>query len=348
MVNFAGWDMPLRYRGIIPEHEQTRQAASIFDVSHMGRLRISGRDALPFLNGLLTRDISKAHIGQSMYSLTCNEVGGVLDDLIVSRFDKNYLVVCNAGNRETMMQWFQSHVDGAAVAIEDETFKTAMVALQGPRVVELLNSVLPEPISDLKRYHFVTQRYMFLVQYTIFRSGYTGEDGVEIILSNSAAQMALNMLVSRDANEADSPIRPAGLGARDTLRLEAGMPLYGHELSTSVDPISAGLSWAVNFDKEFIGRAALEKIAREGPAHKLIGLTIEGPRQARQGAELFRDGRHSGMVTSGTASPTLKCNIAMAYVCAADAEPGTALEVDLRGERVGAVVTKLPFYRRGA
>lgn len=352
MVDFAGWEMPLLYKdfGIIPEHEHTRAKASIFDVSHMGRMRISGDEATTFLNRLVTRNLTKAQVGQSVYSLMCRADGGILDDLILSRFDHHWLIVCNAGNRATVLGTLQTAVaqtKGLKVKIQDETLSTAMVAIQGPKAMELLDELLPDPASDLKRYHFSVQRYMMMIQFTVFRSGYTGEDGVEIILGNSAAGMAMKFLASDSGPHA--VLRPAGLGARDTLRMEAGMPLYGHELTVETDPLSAGLNWAVDLEKDFVGVEALRRIAAAGgPKRKLVGLFVEGPKSARQGMELRAGGGGAvvGIVTSGTTSPTLKRGIAMAYVDTQLSSVGTKLEVDLRGSAVPAEVTKLPFFSR--
>lgn len=345
MVDFAGWEMPLLYKktGIIAEHEHTRNEASIFDVSHMGRVKFTGSDATKFLQKMLTRNIEKSDVGQSMYSLVCNNKGGILDDVIVSRFDNHWLMVCNASNREKLLGWFAQEQDGYNVKIEDETFSTAMVAIQGPKVIKMLDDLLPSPASDLKRYHFEVQRYMMIISFTVFRSGYTGEDGVEIILPNAIAGMGVKLL----GGDGDtSIIKPAGLGARDTLRMEAGMPLYGHELNEEIDPISAGLGWAVDLSKDFIGVEALRDIQQNGPKRKLVGLFIEGPRAARQHMTLHHDGKVIGEVTSGAMSPTLKRCIAMAYVDAQYATPGTALSLDLRGSQTPVTVTTLPFYKR--
>lgn len=345
MVDFAGWEMPLLYRGIIEEHNHTRTAASLFDVSHMGRLKISGSGALAFLQKVCTRNLDKCSVGQCVYSLLCNEAGGVRDDIIVSRYDKHFLVVCNASNREKVLAWFNQHADGG-VKIEDETFTTAMVAVQGPKAMNLLDSVLPEPVSDTPRYHFTQQRYMMFIQFSVFRTGYTGEDGAEIICGVKAASMAMGYLMKGEPQEHDV-LKPAGLGARDTLRMEAGMPLYGHELSEQGDPLAAGLGWAVDLTKEFIGAEALRKVQASGPAQKLVGLFLDSPRCARQGMSVLdAAGKSVGVVTSATMSPTLRRSIAMAYVSADLAAPGTALAVDLRGTAVPASVTPLPFYKR--
>jgi aminomethyltransferase len=347
MVDYAGWALPLHYpAGILAEHEQTRTAASLFDVSHMGRIKIDGKDATKFLSRLLTRNIEKAAVGQSAYSLICNESGGVLDDVIVNRFDGHWLMVCNAANREKLLGWFDSHRTGYKVGITDETFTTAMVALQGPKAIALLDEVLPQPASDIRRYHFEKMSYMMVVSFTVFRTGYTGEDGVEIILGNQAAGLAMNYLLKTDGESA--VLKPAGLGARDTLRLEAGMPLYGHELTETIDPISAGLKWAVDLEKEFIGGDALRSIASAGPKQLLVGLNIDGPRAARHGMTVLYEDKPVGTVTSGAMSPTLKRCIALAFVDAALAAPGTKLTIDLRGTMIDAVVTPLPFYKRPA
>ncbi len=344
MVDFGGWSMPLSYRGIIAEHEQTRKAGSVFDVSHMGRLHFTGPDALRFLQHICTRDLSKAVVGQSLYSLICKTDGGVLDDVIVSRFDKHWLMVCNAANRLKLLEWFKANSAGFNYQIKDETLQTAMIAIQGPNVIALLDNLLPEPVSTLKRYHFMTQNYL-IAKFTVFRSGYTGEDGVEIICGTTIAQMALNMLFKQGRDISSAPLQPAGLAARDTLRMEAAMPLYGHELQENIDPISAGLQWAVAEDKPFIGSVALAEIRHRGPERVLVGLAVDGPRIARQGMTIWAGDKEVGTVTSGTSSPTLGKVIAMAYVQSVCAVPGTALEIDLRGNRVNATVVKLPFYK---
>ncbi len=346
IIDFNGWRMPLLYCGIIAEHQQTRRGASIFDVSHMGRLIFSGAGATAFLQHILTRDIGNAAVGQSLYSLACNPQGGILDDLIVSRFDKHWLLVCNAGHRAKLLEWFAKNSTGFDVRIQDNTLDTAMVAVQGPKAMGLLDELLSEPVSSLKKYHFMPQRYL-LAQFTVFRSGYTGEDGVEIICPAALARMAMGFLFKQGRDLSDAPLRPAGLGARDTLRLEAGLPLYGHELDEQTDPISAGLEWAVAKTKTFIGSQALAEIARTGPRHRLVGLLVEGARIPRPQMPVWRGGRPVGRITSGTASPTLGRTIAMAYVERDHAQKGIALEVDIRAHRTPAVVTNLPFYRRG-
>ena len=349
LVDFAGWEMPILYRSIVEEHEQTRTSGSIFDVSHMGRLNFSGPDAAKFLNRVLTRNVADQKVGQSRYSLVTNESGGVLDDVIVSKDVKNWILVCNASNRERLVKYFTQfrHDRDLDFDMADNTESTAMVALQGPKVIERLSGILPVDLASMKRYHFESGSYMGMLKFTIFRSGYTGEDGVEIVIPAKVAPMAMK-LIGGSTGKDDATIKPAGLGARDTLRLEAGMPLYGHELTESTDPISAGLGWAVDLSKDFIGVPALRAVAEAGPKRKLVGLELEGRRIARQGAPVVENGTVVGEVTSGTFSPTLQKSIAMAYVDAGLAAENTALGVDLKGTENAAKVVKLPFYKRGS
>lgn len=343
MVDFAGWEMPLLYTGIVEEHLHTRQAASVFDVSHMGRIEFRGAGAETLLQRVCTRQLGDAQPGQSRYSHVCNEAGGILDDVIVSRYPDYWLMVCNASNRERMLEWLGRHAQGLEVNIQDVTEATLMVALQGRAVMPLLSEKLPLPVADLKRYRFLSGSFMG-TPYSIFRSGYTGEDGVEIILPAHIVALVAGYFPAL----AERGFKPAGLGARDTLRLEAGMPLYGHELSENVDSISAGLSWCVDLNKDFIGAEAMRKLVADGLARKLVGLELDGRRIARQHAAVYQGNQAVGEVTSGTFSPTLQKSIAMAYIRADLAEPGTNLEVDLSGKRTGAVVVKLPFYKRTA
>src|SRR4051812_39359199 len=348
MVDFAGWEMPILYRGIVEEHEHTRKSGSMFDVSHMGRISFAGPQTVPLLDRVLTRKISDQKVGQSRYSLVCNEAGGILDDVIVSRDQKSWLVVCNGSNRERIVKHVNEvrRANDFDVDIVDQTTATAMVAIQGPKVIDKLAAVLPVDLPGLKRYQFVSDSLM-LVKFTVFRSGYTGEDGVELILPAKAAGMAMKLLAGK-MDRAEATVKPAGLGARDTLRLEAGMPLYGQELTEQTDPISAGLAWAVDLTKEFIGAPALRQIAEAGPKRKLVGLELEGRRIARPHSPVMKDGAPVGEVTSGTLSPTLGKSIAMAYVDANLAGEGTALDVDLKGTMNPAKVVKLPFYKRPA
>lgn len=343
IVDFAGWEMPLLYAGIVEEHLHTRRAVSIFDVSHMGRLEFRGPDAEALLQRVCTRQLGDATVGQSRYSHVCDEAGGILDDVIVSRYADHWLMVCNASNRERIVGWLQQHAAGRDVTMQDVTESTIMVAFQGPEAIPLLSQKLPFPIQDLKRYRFLSGSYMTLA-YSVFRSGYTGEDGVEVILPAMVVPLLSGFFGSFGRD--DSGVKPAGLGARDTLRLEAGMPLYGHELHEQTDSLSAGLAWCVDLNKDFIGAEALRRVAEQGPRQKLVGLQLDGRRIARQHAPLYHRNEPAGEVTSGTFSPTLQKSIAMAYVRADLADAGEALEVDLGGKRAEAAIVGLPFYKR--
>jgi aminomethyltransferase len=345
MVEYAGWEMPLLYRGVLDEHQQTRTSGGLFDVSHMGRFSFTGKDAPAFLNKVLTRNVSDQRVGQSRYSLVCNENGGVLDDIIISRDNKNWILVCNASNREKLVQHFseqrkQSNLD---FDMADNTESTAMVAIQGPKVIDRMAEFLPVELKSMKRYNFETSSFM-LIKFSVFRSGYTGEDGVELIIPAKMAGMAIKQLGKNDHEGAT--IRPAGLAARDTLRLEAGMPLYGHELSETMDPLSAGLGFAVDLNKDFLGALRLREVAASGPKRKLVGLELEGKRIARQGTDIKSGDDTIGQVTSGTFSPTLGKSIAMAYVDVNYIAEGTQLSADLKGTPNPAKVVKLPFYKR--
>jgi aminomethyltransferase len=312
----------------------------------MGRLYFSGTDTVKFLNRVLTRNVSEQKVGQSRYSLVCNQAGGVMDDVIVSRDTKSWLIVCNASNRDKLVKYFHDvrHNENLDFDISDQTEGTAMVALQGPKVIERVADLLPVDVRAMKRYTFATDSVM-LIKFTLFRSGYTGEDGVELVLPAKAAAMAMKMLGGK-FDKPEATIQPAGLGARDTLRLEAAMPLYGHELTESIDPISAGLNWAVDLNKDFVGVDALRVIHEKGPARKLVGLELEGKRIARQGTPIKSGDKIVGEVTSGTLSPTLGKSIAMAYVDANYSTEGTELHADLKGTLNAARVVKLPFYKR--
>ncbi len=357
MVDFAGWDMPLVYTGIIEEHKQVRSSGGLFDVSHMGRVWFTGRDSRRFLERLCTRRVSDMAPGQCRYSLVCNEAGGVRDDVLVYRLDDDeFMLVVNASNREKLLEHFNSIRGDLKVNIDDRTMKTAMVALQGPRVMEIVARFSDE-IASLKRYRFAVKGVL-MAKAIISRTGYTGEDGVEAVLPASIAGMGVALLKREvDISRTDAAIRPAGLGARDTLRMEAGMPLYGHELGEDIPAWSSGLTFAVNLDKAdhapnepFIGMEALKKQAEQGTPRTLVGMTIEGRRSARQGMPITTaEGTGAdaiGVVTSACLSPTLDRPIAMGYVDRAHAEVGTPLTIDAgAGRTLAATVAPLPFYK---
>jgi aminomethyltransferase len=357
MVDFAGWEMPLHYGSILDEHRQVRASGGLFDVSHMGRLEIRGRDACRFLDHVCTRQIHGMEDGQARYSLVCNDRGGCRDDVLVYRIaDASYLVVCNAANRAKIVAHFESARGAFVFKLDDVTERSAMLAVQGPKVIDLIARYSSE-IPALKRYRFVRKSILGL-ELLISRTGYTGEDGVEVIFRTDGmlAKLAIGQLVER-LTETDGIIRPAGLGARDSLRLEAAMALYGHEITEEIDPVSARLDFAIKLDKgmtgkpddaqvgTFIGQEALRAIAAAGPKRVLVGLALEGRRSARQGMKVLRGEREIGFVTSGTLSPTLDRSIAMAFVDRAESAVGSAVTVDLGRQRAAATVVALPFYK---
>lgn len=355
MVDFAGWSLPMSYSGITDEHNQVRSSGGVFDVSHMGRLKLKGRHARRLLERACSRRVSDMQNGQCRYTLVLNENGGIRDDVLVYRFDADeFMMVVNASNREKIV----SHLNDLKAAgefnvkIDDQTESTAMIAIQGPNVMELASKVSSE-VPTLKRYRFVMKN-LIVIKLIVSRTGYTGENGVEVILPAAATSMALKMLMKDiDMSAAEAFMKPAGLGARDTLRLEAGMPLYGHELTEETDALSTGLGFAISMDKDqdengesFVGLEALRKIEAEGgPKRKLVGLEIDSPRTARQGMPITKDGSEIGVVTSGCKSPTLSKSIAMAYVDAAAAEVGNSFVVKSGNNELSATVVPLPFYK---
>jgi len=332
MVDFHGWEMPIQYTGIIDEHTAVRTRVGLFDLSHMGRVRIQGSGRRAFLQKILTIDVDKVPPGKCRYTFFLTEQGTVIDDLILYAGGPDDLLIVNASNREKDLEWMKRHVPGD-VRIVDETFSTALIAIQGPRSVETMKRVLDLDPSALGYYTFAT-----LGEYFVSRTGYTGEDGFEIIVPTAKAREVWNRFV-------DGQVAPIGLGARDTLRTEAAMPLYGNDLSDTTTPLEAGLDFAVDLTKaDFIGEAALKAAGK--PARRLAGLLMESKRIARQGYDVYHEGRKVGAVTSGTWSPVLEKSIAMAYVPAELRKEGTPLEVDVRGRREKASTVKLPFYRR--
>ncbi|MCW5753428.1 MAG: glycine cleavage system aminomethyltransferase GcvT [Phycisphaeraceae bacterium] len=355
MVEFAGWEMPIRYTSIADEHKQVRTSGGLFDVSHMGRVKISGRHARRLLERLCSRKISDMQAGQCRYSLCCNEQGGVLDDVIVYRFDDDeFLVVVNGANREKMLAHFEKvrSSEDLVAKIDDQTTKTAMVAFQGPKVIPFISRFSSE-IPTLKRYRF-TVKNLVIAKLTVSRTGYTGEDGVEVILPASMVDMAMKLLLKDvDAKAPDALVKPCGLGARDTLRLEAGMPLYGHELGEDINALACGVDFAISLDKDegergipFIGIESLKRTRDAGgPAEKLVGIVCDGRRTPRQGMPIKLDEQIIGRITSGCLSPTLDQPIAMGFVRAEFAAPGTALGVDAGRAVLEGKVVALPFYK---
>jgi len=343
MVDFAGWEMPVQYTSIVEEHHAVRQAAGLFDIAHMGRLAFTGDDAQPFLDRIVTNHVERLEVGDVRYALVTNEQGGILDDVLVYRFENWHMLVVNASNREKILAWIEAQRGGFNVAVADQTFERAMVALQGPRALEILSPLVNAEIGGLKYYAAIECRVLDAPA-IVSRTGYTGEDGFEIIVPAAQGLPLWETLMERGQ---PAGLRAAGLGCRDTLRLEAAMPLYGHELDETIDPYTAGLSFGVKLDaKDFIGREALRAARERGDRPRRVGLELAGKRIAREGSLVFAGEREAGRVTSGTFSPTCNKSIAMAYVAADLAAPGTAVEVDIRGKREAAKVVKLPFYSR--
>lgn len=355
MVDFAGWELPIRYTGIIEEHHQVRTSGGLFDVSHMGRLRISGRHARRLLERVCIRRISDMQEKQCRYTMICNERGGVKDDVIVSRFEEDdFLVVCNGANREKIVAHLQSVISDQnyTVKLKDTTLETAMVAVQGPKVMDVISKVSSE-VPTLKRFRFTVKNIM-IAKLIVSRTGYTGENGVEVIVPAKLAGTALKMLL-KDSSDAGQIVKPIGLGARDTLRMEAGMPLYGHELSEDVSAIAANMPFAMNLDKAddergepFIGMEALQKHAAEGVPRTLTGVKLEGKRSARQGMPVRIGDDVVGEVTSACISPTLQGPIAIALVDTGRIEAGASVRVEAGADRyIEGAMTPLPFYKAG-
>ena len=343
IVPFAGYLLPVQYpTGIITEHNAVRTGAGLFDVSHMGEVAFSGKDALKNLNHLLTNDFSSMVDGQVRYSVMCNEQGGCVDDLIVYRFDEHlYWVVVNASNRHKDFAWMLAHTSGD-VLVEDISDQVAQIALQGPMAKEIMMKLMPESDLPVKYYSFRKDILIGGLKCLVSQTGYTGEAGYELYMSNDDAPDIWNILLEAGK---DMHLIPCGLGARDTLRLEAAMPLYGHEMDEQISPLETGLNFGVKMMKDdFIGKKALEE--RGVPAIKRIGLKIIGRGIAREQQDVYLGDTLIGHTTSGTHAPFLKYPIAMALVDAGSVETGMQVEIDVRGRRVAAEVVDIPFYKR--
>jgi aminomethyltransferase len=345
IVDFAGWSMPVQYASIVAEHQATRTSVGLFDVSHMGRLRFDGSAAGSFLDGVTTRSVRDLKPGRVRYSLVTNESGGILDDVLVYRLadaadHSYYLMVVNASNREKILDWLKPRLEGAAdVTLTDVTLDWAMIAVQGPNALQVAQPLVEADLARLKYYQACETRIAGHGGIAS-RTGYTGEDGCELIVGAAAAPAVWQALIAAGSTA-------AGLGARDTLRLEAAMPLYGHELSEECNPYQAGLAFAVDLDgRSFPGSVALARAKDDPRLPRRIGLTVEGKRPAREGNTILHQGCVVGRVTSGTLSPTLGRPIAMGYVEPQLAVPGEGLQVDVRGQTLVARAVELPFYHR--
>jgi aminomethyltransferase len=347
MIDFAGWLMPVQYRSILEEHRAVRERVGLFDLSHMGELWVEGPEAAEALSRAVVSDPSRLTIGRAHYSMLCAADGGVIDDLIIYRLaEDRFLVVANAGNATIVSDALAERLKGSRAVLDDRSLVTGLVALQGPRSVEVLTPLTDVDLGGL-RYYAIAEGAVAGIPAQVARTGYTGEDGFEVFVDTGRTGELWDALLGPVQ---DAEGLPVGLGARDTLRLEAGMPLYGNELDLTTTPFDAGLGRVVKLDKaaDFVGRAALERVAAEGPKRKLVGLSVEGRGIARHGYPVHVGERRTGVVTSGTHSPTLGVPIAMAYVAPGDAEPGTMVEIEIRDGRVPARVVPLPFYRRSS
>ena len=342
VVAFGGWEMPVQYsNGVLAEHAAVRRQVGMFDVSHMGRIRLSGEKAAAALDGVITSNIGKLRVGRARYGLICNESGGILDDVVVMRLDEEeFLLVCNAAGWDRILGWVTQH--GADATITPQRDETSMIAVQGPGAVDALTPLCDQPVGELGRFacRSVTVAGAGAL---VSRTGYTGEDGFEVILPSDDAERVWTIL----ANERG--VAACGLAARDVLRLEAGLMLYGQDMDDTVTPLEAGLDRFIDLEKGFIGAERLRQQAQDGVTRRITGLSVPGRSAPRHGYSVHTgDGRES-VITSGTYSPELESSIALAYLPTDVAEPGNVIEVDIRGRATGATTTLLPFLqaRRG-
>jgi aminomethyltransferase len=344
LVDFAGWEMPVQYSGVIDEHRAVRTAAGLFDVSHMGQIHVRGPQAEAYLQWLTPNDLGKLAAGRAHYSAFLTERGTYVDDLLVYRLGPaEFLIVVNASNADKDFAWAEARTAGFDVEIDNVSHRYALLALQGPRAIEILAPLTTTDLSAIKYYGFAHGQ-VDGARAILSRTGYTGEDGFELYVDPEEAPRLWDRLLVAGAAHG---LIPAGLGARDTLRLEAAMALYGHEIDDQTTPLEANLMWAVKLDKgDFVGRDALVSARETGIARRLVGFEVVGKGIARQGHAIVSGDDTVGVVTSGTYSPTFEKALGMAYVPLGSVEPGSPLELDIRGKRVAAVVVPLPFYRR--
>ena len=345
MVPFGGWEMPVEYAGLINEHMAVRKAAGLFDVSHMGELEVTGPGALAFLQRVTPNDVARLSDGQAQYSALPNAEGAPLDDVILyRRGPERYMLVVNAGNVEKDFRWLHSqHPEACEVVDKSDAY--ALLALQGPRAQDILQALTPVDLSSIAYYHFA-EGAVDGHPATLARTGYTGEDGFEIFVAPEHAEPLWRRLIEAGREKG---MEPAGLGARDTLRLEAKMCLYGNDMDETTSLVEAGLGWIVSLDEakgDFLGRGVLEAQKKDGAPRKLVGFEVTGRGIARHGYAVFLDGKPVGPVTSGSYAPYLQKNIGLCYLPSARAAAGTTVEVDVRGRNVPARVVPTPFYKR--
>ena len=346
MVDFGGWDMPVQYpTGVIEEHMATRTRAGLFDVSHMGELWVEGPDAIEFVNGITTNDVTKLVDGQAHYSALPNEHGGVVDDLLVYRFGpENLLLVVNAGTTEKDWSWITSQRKDEDVTLANASTEYCQIAIQGPKAIGILQQLTETELEPIKYYHFTTGK-VDGVDAIISRTGYTGEDGFEVYADAKYAEQLWNKMLDTGKGEG---IVPCGLAARNTLRLESAMSLYGHELGDDISTFEANLGWITKLNKDggFIGQPALAKQKEEGLKRRLVGFEMREPGIARDEFEVYIDGEKAGVVTSGSPAPFLKKNIGLAFVPVEFAKTGQEIRIDVRGKKLLAEIVPTPFYKR--
>jgi aminomethyltransferase len=348
MVEFGGWDMPVQYpAGTVEEHNRTRTRAGLFDVSHMGEIEVRGPDSIAFVNRLCSNDASKLVDGQAQYSALTTERGTVVDDLLVYRFGpENLLLVVNASTTEKDWDWIISHKGDEQVTLTNRSADFCQIAIQGPSAISLLQTLTETPLEEIKYYHF-REGSVDGVESIISRTGYTGEDGFEVYAAPDRAEQLWNRILEAGRYGEPDGILPCGLAARNTLRLEAGMALYGHEITDETTLLEANLGWITKLQKgDFNGREALARQKEEGVRRKLVGFEVTDRGIARDGQDVYVGGSKVGEVTSGSPAPFLKKNIGMAYVPTEQAEQGREIQVDVRGRMVGARIVPVPFYKR--
>lgn len=344
-IDFGGWDLPVQFSSIKEEHEAVRTKAGLFDVSHMGEVEVKGDQALAYLQRLVTNDVSKLIDGQAQYTAMCYENGGTVDDLLIyRRAEDHFLLVINASNIEKDVAWMKEHeID--AVTITNISDEVAQLAIQGPLAEQILQKQTAFPLSEISFFHFADQVIIAGVEVLVSRTGYTGEDGFELYCDSIHAPELWKSILSEGQAEG---IVPCGLGARDTLRFEARLPLYGQELSKDISPLEAGIGFAVKVNKEadFIGKEALSKQKEQGLTRKLVGIEMIDKGIPRTGYEVFVNGVQVGTVTTGTQSPTLKKNVGLVLIDKSHTSLGTEVEVQIRKKRLKAVVIATPFYKK--
>ncbi len=344
-IDFGGWDLPVQFSSIKEEHEAVRTKAGLFDVSHMGEVEVRGEDSLAFLQKIATNDVSLLKPGGAQYTAMCYEDGGTVDDLLIYKKAKNqYLLVINASNIDKDVEWLLSNRIGD-VTIKNVSNEIALLALQGPIAEKVLQTLTDTDLSEITFFKFKEQVLVAGVKALVSRTGYTGEDGFELYCASEDAVALWEKILEAGKSEG---VIPCGLGARDTLRFEATLPLYGQELSKEITPIEAGIGFAVKINKEveFNGKAVLKQQKENGPTRKLVGIELLDKGIPRHGYEVFADGEQVGVVTTGTQSPSLKKNIGLALLKSEFTQLGTEIKVQIRKKRLKAVVVATPFYKR--